>query len=57
MKLCELVSEPEVLVILVNYELNARLVIKLTLSVRAIHQAELLFWALNPSHPLRGCFD
>lgn len=31
MKLCELVSEPDVLVILVNYELNARLVIKLTL--------------------------
>ena len=29
----------------------------LTLSVRAIRQAEAPFWALNPSHPLRGCFD
>ena len=57
MKLCELVSEPDVLVILVNYELNARLVIKLTLSVCAIRQAEVPFWALNLSHPLRGCFD
>ena len=29
----------------------------LTLFFRNIRQAEVPFWALNPSHPLRVCFD